>query len=267
MNQLLNENSSKGSPFGAPSEAPLWKLVFDVTCVILGLPLVLPLIIAICVLIKIVSFGPVLFKQERVGYRGRRFQCYKFRSMKITSDQAVHLKYVEKLIDFDLPMTKMDVKGDSRLIPLGWLLRATGLDELPQLFNVLRGEMSLVGPRPCLPFEYERYLPWQRERSNTLPGLTGLWQVSGKNHTTFVEMMRLDIRYSRNKSLWLDIKILLRTIPAIVRQTRETTSQAPSHAGWSVSGNPLSQTAETDFHLGEVDSMASVTTESRMIRK
>ena len=115
-------------------------------------------------------------------------------------------------------MVKLDARGDSRIIPFGLLLRSSGLDELPQLINVLRGEMSVVGPRPCLSYECDKYLPWQRERFNTLPGLTGLWQVSGKNQTTFVEMMQLDISYARNKTLWLDLTIILKTVPAILVQ-------------------------------------------------
>ena len=115
-------------------------------------------------------------------------------------------------------MKKMDVHGDPRMIPGGRLLRVSGLDELPQIINVLQGDMSLVGPRPCIPYEYEKYLPWQRERFDTLPGLTGLWQVSGKNRTTFIEMMHLDIEYVRNKTLWLDLKIIAKTIPALIVQ-------------------------------------------------
>ena len=115
-------------------------------------------------------------------------------------------------------MVKMDATGDSRIIPLGKLLRSSGLDELPQLINVLKGEMSLVGPRPCLPYEAEKYLPWQQERFNAAPGLTGLWQVSGKNRTTFTRMMQLDIEYAQNKSLWLDLKIIFKTIPALLVQ-------------------------------------------------
>jgi lipopolysaccharide/colanic/teichoic acid biosynthesis glycosyltransferase len=118
----------------------------------------------------------------------------------------------------DAPMVKLDARGDSRIIPFGLLLRSSGLDELPQLINVLRGEMSMVGPRPCLPYECDEYLPWQRERFNTLPGLTGLWQVSGKNQTTFAEMMQLDISYARKKTLWMDLTIILKTIPAILGQ-------------------------------------------------
>ena len=106
------------------------------------------------------------------------------------------------------------------LIPFGRLLRAAGLDELPQLINVLRGEMSLVGPRPCLPGEYDRYLPWQRERFRTLPGLTGLWQVSGKNRTTFNEMIDFDIQYVRMQSAWLDLKIMLKTIPVVMDEVK-----------------------------------------------
>jgi lipopolysaccharide/colanic/teichoic acid biosynthesis glycosyltransferase len=119
-------------------------------------------------------------------------------------------------------MEKMDARGDTRLLPYGRLLRASGLDELPQLINVLWGEMSLVGPRPCLPYEYDHYLPWHKERFNTVPGLTGLWQVSGKNRTTFDEMVRLDIRYAQTKTLWTDLYIMLRTPPTLVIQVMET---------------------------------------------
>ena len=111
-----------------------------------------------------------------------------------------------------------DLESDPRLIPLAGLLRATGLDELPQIFNVLRGEMSLVGPRPCLPYEYDNYLPWQKRRFNSLPGITGLWQVSGKNKTTFNEMIQLDISYLSHRSLWLDLKIIFKTPPVLVLQ-------------------------------------------------
>ena len=176
----------------------------------------------IALIIRMVSAGPVLFKQERIGYLGGRFLCYKFRTMFVNADTGIHRGHLNQLMNSDAPMMKMDSKGDPRIIPFGRLLRASGLDELPQLINVLIGDMSLVGPRPCVSYEYENYLPWQRERFNALPGLTGLWQVSGKNRTTFTEMMELDIKYARTRTLWLDLKIIFKTVPALVIQMWDT---------------------------------------------
>jgi lipopolysaccharide/colanic/teichoic acid biosynthesis glycosyltransferase len=193
--------------------------------IIMALPLLLPLAMLIGMLIRIVSAGPILFKQERIGYLGERFLCYKFRTMFVNSDVTVHQGHLNQLMNSDVPMMKMDSHGDPRIIPFGRLLRASGLDELPQLINVLRGEMSLVGPRPCVSYEYEKYLPWQRERFNTVPGLTGLWQVSGKNRTTFTEMIQLDIKYARSKTIWLDLKIIFMTVPALMIQMWETRVQ------------------------------------------
>jgi lipopolysaccharide/colanic/teichoic acid biosynthesis glycosyltransferase len=127
-------------------------------------------------------------------------------------------------------MTKLDRRKDPRLIPLGASLRAIGLDELPQIINVLRGEMSLVGPRPCIPYEYELYEPWQQRRFDALPGLTGLWQVSGKNRTTFNQMIRLDIEYAERASLWLDLKIILKTLPALCLQCQDLSSDRRKQA-------------------------------------
>lgn len=188
----------------------------------MALPLLMPLMMLIALIIRTVSAGPVLFKQERIGYRGGRFLCYKFRTMFVNADTGIHQGHLNQLMNSDAPMMKMDSKGDPRIITFGRLLRASGLDELPQLINVLFGDMSLVGPRPCVSYEYEKYLPWQRERFNTLPGLTGLWQVSGKNRTTFTEMIELDIKYARSKTLWLDLKIIFKTIPALMIQMWET---------------------------------------------
>lgn len=193
--------------------------------IIMALPLLLPLAMFIGLLIRIVSAGPVLFKQERIGYLGERFLCYKFRTMFVDSDTTIHQGHLNQLMNSDAPMMKMDSHGDPRIIPFGRLLRASGLDELPQLINVLRGEMSLVGPRPCVSYEYEKYLSWQRERFNTAPGLTGLWQVSGKNRTTFTEMIQLDIKYARSKTIWLDLKIMIMTVPALMIQMWETRVQ------------------------------------------
>jgi len=175
--------------------------------------------------IMVVSPGPILFRQERIGYRGRRFSCLKFRTMLVGADTAVHKSHLHSLMNSRAPMKKLDVAGDPRLIPLGALLRSTGLDELPQIINVLRGDMSLVGPRPCVPYEYEAYRPWQKERIKGLPGLTGLWQVSGKNKTTFDEMIHLDISYLRSKSIWLDLGIMLKTAPALLQQVKEVLTQ------------------------------------------
>jgi len=201
---------------------PRWKRALDILMVAFFGIVFLPISIAIAILIRIVSSGPILFRQERVGYRGRKFMCYKFRSMHVDADTGLHKGHLEDLMKSGKPMVKMDAKGDPRLIPFGVILRSSGLDEIPQFLNVLKGDMSLVGPRPCLPFEAAQYLPWQKERFNTLPGLTGLWQVSGKNNTTFEEMIRLDIAYSRNLSLFTDLKIMLKTPYALVVQMIET---------------------------------------------
>jgi len=185
------------------------------------------LVIAMCM--QLVSPGPVFFRQERVGYQGRRFRIYKFRTMRVAADTGVHQQYFSQLMGSNAPMVKLDARGDSRLIFGGWLIRACGLDELPQLINVLRGDMSLVGPRPCLPTEYEQYTTEQRKRFDATPGLTGLWQVSGKNRTTFSEMIRLDIEYAETKSFWMDLCIIAKTIPALIQQimdTRQSRKQA-----------------------------------------
>lgn len=201
---------------------PVWKRALDLFCILVSLPVTLPLGLAIAAYIKLVSPGPVLFRQERIGYRGQRFWCLKFRTMRVNADTSCHQQHLKSLLTSDAPMIKLDVKGDPRLIRGGAFLRATGLDELPQLINVLRGEMSLVGPRPCLPYEYEQYDDWARQRCEAVPGLTGLWQVSGKNHTTFRRMIELDIQYARTKSLWLDLRIMAKTFSALAAQVRET---------------------------------------------
>ncbi len=200
---------------------PIWKRVLDIACSLVALLVLAPFVTVLALVLKFSSPGPILFRQERVGHLGRRFMCFKFRTMKVGASTATHEAHCRELISSNRPMVKMDRQGDPRLVPLGWVLRASGLDELPQIINVLRGEMSLVGPRPCLPFEYAEYQAWQRERFNTLPGLTGLWQVSGKNRTTFDEMIRFDIQYTRVKTLGLDLKIMARTIPALLSQIRD----------------------------------------------
>ena len=172
------------------------------------------------VYIKVVSPGPVFFKQRRVGYLGKTFNCFKFRTMHTNAPTAMHNNYFSRLMEAETPMEKLDAH-DIRIIPLGKLMRTMGLDELPQLLNVLFGDMSLIGPRPCIPYEAVQYKVWQRRRFEAVPGLTGLWQVSGKNQTTFNEMMRYDISYALKKNFLLDARILLKTMPAIINQVME----------------------------------------------
>jgi len=205
----------------ATMEIPLWKRALDLGCILITAPLWLPIMAVAALVIKIVSPGPVVFKQERIGFHGRRFICFKFRTMKVNVATTVHESHLQNLIKSNKPMVKMDNKGDSRLIPLGSFLRATGLDELPQLLNVLKGEMSLVGPRPCTPYEYDCYETWQKRRFEAMPGLTGLWQVSGKNKTTFNEMIHLDVAYAQKISIWMDLKIMLKTFPVLFLQVKE----------------------------------------------
>jgi len=206
----MNINENRGLPG--------WKRALDCTLILISIPFLLPLVLVIVFIIKRKSAGPVLFQQQRIGYQGRPFMCLKFRTMHCGAETVSHQGHLQQLISSDAPMTKLDNTGDSRIIPLGKILRSSGLDELPQLVNVLKGEMSLVGPRSCVPYEVEKYLPWQHERFNAAPGLTGLWQVSGKNRTTFTRMMELDIEYARTKSLWLDLRIVLLTVPALLVQ-------------------------------------------------
>ena len=199
---------------------PLWKRLLDLVCLLLVAPALGPIMVIIALAIRLSSRGPALFRQERIGFHGQPFLCFKFRTMQESVETQSHRAYLEKLIESDSPMLKMD-GNDGRVLRIGGLLRASGLDELPQVFNILRGEMSLVGPRPCIRYEYEKYRPEHRERFNAVPGLTGLWQVSGKNKTTFPEMVALDVRYAKNLSLWQDISILFRTFPVVIVQTKE----------------------------------------------
>ena len=216
---------------------PFWKRAIDVAGALLALILLAPVFLLVALLIKIISPGPIFFRQERVGCLGRIFTIWKFRTMHVNADTAVHRQYLSELINNGKEMTKLDDGKDDRIIPFGRVLRATCIDELPQLFNVLLGDMSLVGPRPCLPYEAREYDPWQTRRFDTVPGLTGLWQVSGKNRTTFKEMMRLDIAYSKKRTILLDVMIFLKTIPAIVDQVADSKGYAhtrPESKGLSV---------------------------------
>ena len=208
---------------------PAWKRMLDVVGASAGLTLLLPTLIFVAATTKIISPGPVFFKQKRVGHLGRRFTFWKFRTMVINADSTEHREHLCDLIKNENVMKKLD-DHDAQIIPfIGKFLRSSCLDELPQLINVLLGEMSLVGPRPCLPYEYEQYQLWHKKRFDALPGLTGLWQVSGKNKLTFMEMIRLDIAYEQQMSFGGDLKILLMTFPAILNMTVESFSAEKRH--------------------------------------
>jgi exopolysaccharide production protein ExoY len=208
----------------ASARLPQWKQILDLSCICVTFPFWSAAMAVVSAWILLASPGPLLYRQERIGYRGRRFKILKFRTMKVNVETTTHEGYFRELMQADCPMTKLDCR-DARLIRGGRLLRALALDELPQIFNVVRGEMSLVGPRPCTPQEFDNYRPAQKERVNAPPGLTGYWQVSGKNKTTFSEMIAMDLFYSRNMSVLLDLRIMLSTLPAIALQVLESLSR------------------------------------------
>lgn len=198
---------------------PLWKRCFDLGGASIGLVVLSPLLLLIAIHIKLTSKGPVFFKHKRFGYRGLPLYVWKFRSLHVDSDPDHHKAHVMNMVvNNGAKLEKINV--ESQLIPGGKWLRNTALDELPQLFNVFRGEMSLVGPRPDV-VPMDQYQSWQQKRFDVMPGLTGLWQVSGKNHTTFNEMNQLDAFYVDHRCLWLDVKIVALTVPAIVKQVAE----------------------------------------------
>ncbi len=204
-----------------------FKRAFDLLATSLLLVVASPVMLVIALLIKQTSPGPVLFAQERLGKDGKPFRFYKFRSMEHNSDDAIHRQFVAMFIggeddgftDTNPGDHVFKMKRDPRVTGIGAMLRRTSLDELPQLFNILMGEMSLVGPRPPIAYEIENYQPWHMERLKAVPGLTGLWQVSGRSTVSFEEMVRLDIRYINNWSPWQDFRILLKTIPVVFQGT------------------------------------------------
>ncbi|MFQ5945689.1 MAG: sugar transferase [Anaerolineae bacterium] len=210
-----------GIPLLGVKELPIrgWNLalkrIIDGAVSALLLAVTAPLILLIALAIKLESRGPVLFPQPRVGRGGRVFTFYKFRTMRPGAEEE--LPELMPLNEVEGPTFK--IKDDPRRTRVGTVLRRTSLDELPQLYNVLRGEMSLVGPRPAIQREVEGYRDWHKRRFEIQPGVTGLWQVMGRSDLTFDEMVMLDLFYAENWSLWLDLKILLRTVPAIIRGT------------------------------------------------
>ncbi len=190
------------------------KRGIDVVGSLFALILFMPVFSLIAIIVKLTSPGPVLFCQKRVGRYGKEFDFYKFRTMYANNDPSIHQEYISKLIAGDLIAKDglYKISNDPRVTPFGHFLRKTSLDELPQFMNVLKGDMALVGPRPPLPYEFERYQTWHKRRVLEIkPGLTGPWQVDGRSRTTFDEMVRMDLRYAIERSTWGDIKLLLRT--------------------------------------------------------
>jgi lipopolysaccharide/colanic/teichoic acid biosynthesis glycosyltransferase len=208
------------------------KRLIDVILAIMLLILLAPLLLIIAILIKLDSPGPIFFTQERVGtrrkvYNGQlvweiqNFWVYKFRSMIQNADQSMHRAYIKAFIEGNVERAEEDggkfkLTNDPRVTRLGEILRKTSLDELPQLINILKGEMSLVGPRPVPTYEVAQYQEWHRERLAALPGITGYWQVYGRCQVSFEEMVEMDIEYIRNQSLWLDLSLLWLTVPAVL---------------------------------------------------
>jgi lipopolysaccharide/colanic/teichoic acid biosynthesis glycosyltransferase len=207
---------------GKAMNLPVWKRSLDIILVLLAVPLWLPLMILIACWIKSVSRGPVFYRQTRVGMGAKSFTMLKFRSMKTGSETLNHENHFKSLVQHGCSMLKLDSLKDPRIIAGGRLLRALGLDELPQLFNVLSGEMSLVGPRPCLPAEMECYADCQKARFDVAPGITGYWQVSGKNKATFNQMVEMDLIYRDRMSPVFDLVILFGTVPALAMQAIES---------------------------------------------
>ena len=216
------------------------KRLLDVVIVSLSLVLLAPLMALIAVLVKLDSSGPAFFVQKRVSgklrFDGKNyyweqvpFNIYKFRTMKMDAKASIHYKFMKAYISGDeeaikaiwaeqkAEKEKYKITNDPRITRLGDFLRKTSLDELPQLINVLKGDMSLVGPRPAIPYEVEMYKPWHLQRLEAVQGITGLWQVEGRSATTFDEMVKLDLEYIEKQSLWLDIKLILQTIPAALK--------------------------------------------------
>ncbi len=197
------------------------KRMIDIVGSLTALLILSPAFLVIGLLVKCTSKGPILFCKKRLGQYGREFSFYKFRTMYANNDPDIHRQYVSKLIAGAAGTEQNNglykLTNDPRITPLGRFLRRTSLDELPQFFNVLFNDMSLVGPRPPLSYEYEHYSAWHKRRVLELkPGLTGLWQVEGRSRTTFDEMVRMDIRYAKTRNLWLDLKIMIRTPAAML---------------------------------------------------
>ena len=216
-NGVYYPDISRSSKTSRAGYSRFLKRSLDIVGSLFALLVFSPFFVVIAVIVKLTSRGPMLFCQKRVGHYGREFNFYKFRTMYSGNDPKIHQEYVSKLIAGDLKSEGIfKITNDPRITPIGKFLRRSSLDELPQFFNVLKNDMSLVGPRPPLPYEFARYKTWHKRRVlEVKPGLTGLWQVEGRSLTTFDEMVRMDIRYGVEQSFWFDLKILLQTPSAM----------------------------------------------------
>lgn len=197
------------------------KRALDLFIILLAFPFVLPLMALVALLVRLDSSGPALFKQDRVGKDGRIFRIYKFRTMQHNLDDSYHRAFMKAFVKGEMGQGNGDKVvykpfSKSQVTRIGRILRKTSLDELPQLFNVLKGEMSLVGPRPNVVYEVEAYKNWHMERLSVLPGLTGLAQVNGRSSISFDDITRYDIEYARNQNLWMDVQILWKTFASVV---------------------------------------------------
>jgi lipopolysaccharide/colanic/teichoic acid biosynthesis glycosyltransferase len=216
----VNGGARQAPPRGVSGAVPMgWgKRSMDLVLASIGMVLLGPVMLLLFALVRATSPGPALFRQTRVGAGRRTFVMLKFRTMSIDADPQVHLDYVKRLMAGEVEavdgLYKLD--RDPRITKLGAFLRKTSLDELPQLVNVLRGEMSLVGPRPMLPAELELLPGWANVRFHVPPGITGLWQVSGRNRLTMQQGLRIDVDYTERRNVWFDLVVLLRTIPAVL---------------------------------------------------
>ncbi len=189
----------------------LSKKIIDFSLSAVALVILSPLLLIVAILIKLESKGPVIFSQKRVGLNGKEFKMYKFRSMVVSAEELK--EKLAKQNEMSGPMFKM--KDDPRVTKIGKFIRKTSIDELPQLINILKGDMSLVGPRPSLPKEVAEFEPWMLERLNVKPGLTCYWQVSGRNNIDFIEWMKLDLKYVKDRSFLLDLKLIIKTVSVL----------------------------------------------------
>lgn len=196
------------------------KRVIDILGSIFCLILFSPIFIIISILIKNSSEGPIFFKQERIGKFGKKFILLKFRTMYINNDNLIHENFVSKFINGEKIQDNIyKIQNDHRIFPIGRILRKFSLDEIPQFINILKGEMSIVGPRPPLYYEFKQYEKWHKERLNVNPGITGLWQIYGRSKTSFNEMVQMDLKYIKNWNIFLDIRIILQT-PLVIFSCR-----------------------------------------------